>query len=74
MTTRLMSATTDVDCAGFYLTDADGNETELEVPEVDESVPVDDDERTELDDNQYVKYVCWRTTEWVLTSERPVDC
>ena len=60
----------DVDCAGFYLTDSDGNETELVVPEVDESTPAED--VTPLDDNQYVKYVCWRTTEWVLRSERPV--
>ena len=63
----------DVDCTGLYLTDPEGNETELELPEaLDDVSTIPADETVELNDEQYVKYVCWRTTEWVLTSDRRI--
>ena len=59
----------DIQEARFYLTDADGNDEEINTNfEFDESKA----EVEKLDDEQYVKYVCWRTSEWVVRSDVPL--
>ena len=60
----------DVQDAHFYLTDKDGNEI---VIDTDICCEEDDEYQTEeLNDDQYVKAVCWRTTEWTVESDEPL--
>ncbi len=59
----------DIRDARFYLTDSDGNDEEIETEfDFDESKA----EVEKLDDQQYVKYVCWRTSEWTVQSDVPL--
>ena len=64
----------DVDCSRMYFVqEPGGEEIDLEVPgALDDVTTISKDETVELNDEQYVKYVCWRSTEWVLTSDRPI--
>ena len=59
----------DIRDAQFYLLDDDDNEividTDLEFLEEAE-------EHIDLNDDQYVRYICWRTSEWVVKSEEPL--
>lgn len=56
----------DVRDAHFYLQGEDGEEMVIDT-DVYEDLPQIEAVET-LNDNQYVKYVCWRTTDWTITS------
>ena len=59
----------DIEDARLYLIDEDGNEFEIET-----SIQFDgkNAEAEELNDEQYVKYVCWRTSQWDVASDVPL--
>ena len=57
----------DVENAGFILSIGNDDyeiDTDQEPSESEDPIP--------LTEEQYVKGICWRTTEWELTSERPI--
>ena len=58
----------DISGARFYLTDANGLEEEIDT-EWEDNQECDVES---LDDEQYVKYVCWRTSDWVVESDVPL--
>ena len=59
----------DIQDCYLYLTDADGKEMEVETSmDYDESKI----QKISLNDEQYVKYLCWRTTEWKVFSDVPL--
>lgn len=60
----------DVRDAHFYLTDSDGNEMVIDTDDYDDLPQIEAVE--ELNDEQYVKYTCWRTTDWSITSPVPL--
>lgn len=58
----------DITGARFYLVGPDGEEMEIDTE-------FDNDAECEietLDNEQYVKYVCWRTSDWTVTSNVPL--
>jgi hypothetical protein len=58
----------DISGARFYLVGPDGEEMDIDTE-------FDDDAECEtetLDNEQYVKYVCWRTSDWTVTSDVPL--
>ncbi len=60
----------DVRDARFYLIAPDGEELEIDTTDYDD-LPVTEAAVT-LNKDQYVRYVCWRTTEWTITSPTPL--
>ena len=59
----------DIQHANFYLLDEDNNEMSIDTEfDFDNSKA----ETEELNDEQYVKYVCWRTSQWDVTSDVPL--
>jgi len=56
----------DVRDAQLYLLDSDNNELVISTDDYDD-IPLVEAEVT-LDKDQYVRYVCWRTSEWAITS------
>ena len=60
----------DVRDAHFYLTDSDGNEMVIDTDDYDDLPQVE--AVNTLDDDQYVKYTCWRTSDWTVTSPTPL--
>ena len=59
----------DIQDAGFYLTDDDGNEMEIDTDLLFDGSKAQEEQ---LNDEQYVKYVCWRTSEWDVESDVPL--
>ena len=60
----------DVRDAHFYLTDSDGNEMVIDTDDYDDLPQIEAVEQ--LNEEQYLKYTCWRTTDWFISSPTPL--
>ena len=60
----------DVRDAHFYLQGEDGEEMVIETDNYEDLPQIEPVET--LNDDQYVKYMCWRTSEWTIKSPTPL--